>query len=154
MTNEPIISELGVLLERFQELIRQSRRLPWTGRVLIDETELTTLISQIQHILPEEIKQARWIIQERDRILREAGQQADNWMTQARGQVDKLSEESEVLQEARRKAEQIIEQSRATAREIHHGARAYADDILMRLITELRQVTENLEANRAELRQD
>ncbi|WP_053958651.1 hypothetical protein [Sulfobacillus thermosulfidooxidans] len=154
MTNEPMMSELSVLLERFQELVHQSKRLPWTGRVLIDEAELTTLLTQIQHILPEEIKQARWVIQERDRILREAGEQAQSLIAQARGQVDKLSDESEVLQEARRKAEQMIEQARNTAREIHLSARAYADEILARLITELHQVTENLEANRAELRQE
>ncbi|HBQ95797.1 MAG: ATPase [Firmicutes bacterium] len=154
MTNEPMISELGVLLDRFHDLIRQSRHLPWTGRVLIDEAQLTTLITQIQHILPEEIKQARWIIQERDRILREAGEQADILVIQAQGQVEKLSNESEVLQEARRKADQIVEQARITAREIHKGARAYADEILARLVAELHQVSENLESNRVELRKE
>jgi cell division septum initiation protein DivIVA len=154
MTNEPMTSELGALLDRFRDLIRQSRHLPWTGRVLMDEAELTTLITQIQHVLPEEIKQARWIIQERDRILREAGEQADILITHAQGQVEKLSNESQVLQEARRKADQIIDQARNTAHEIHIGARSYADEILARLVAELHQTAENLEANRAELRKE
>ncbi len=154
MTNEPMISELGALLDRFRELVRQSRHLPWTGRVLIDEAQLTTLITQIQHVLPEEIKQARWIIHERDRILREAGEQADILITHAQGQVEKLSNESEVLQEATKKADQIVEQARNTAREIHRSARSYADEILARLVTELQQTTQHLEANRGELRKD
>ncbi len=154
MTNEPIVSELTVLLDRFQNLVRQSRKLPWTGRVLIEEAELSTLLVQIQHVLPEEMKQAHWVMQERERILREANDEALRVVQQARGQADKLSEESEILQEARRKAEAIIEQARGTAREIHRSAREYADEILAGLVSELNHLSQSLETNREELRKE
>ncbi len=154
MTNEPIVSELTVLLDRMQTLIHQSRKLPWTSRVLIDEAELSTLVAQIQHVLPEEMKQARWVVQERDRLLQNASDEAHGLVQEAREQAAKMAEESEVLQEARRKADQIVEQARTTAREIHRSARVYADEILAGLVTELNHLSQSLETNRAELREE
>ncbi|AUW94516.1 MAG: ATPase [Sulfobacillus thermosulfidooxidans] len=154
MTSEPIVSELTVLLDRFQQLIQQSRKLPWTHRVLLDEAELTTLVAQIQHVLPEEVKQARWVVQERDRLLEDAHKEAQQIVETAREQAAKLAEESEILQEARRKADQIVDQARTTAREIHRAARVYADEILAGLVTELNHLSQSLEANRAELREE
>ncbi|MHB1954549.1 MAG: ATPase [Sulfobacillus sp.] len=154
MTNQPLASELALLLERIDELIHHAHRLPWTGRILVDANELTTLLGQVQHVLPEEVRQAQWIVAERDRILKDAMDQAQALKEDAQKEVLRQAENSEIVHKARERAQQLTEQARLSALEIHQGSRAYADEILARLETELLQVVNDVKANRAELRQE
>lgn len=154
MTNQPLSSDLAVLLDHVDRLIIDAPRLLWTGRILVDSNELATLLSQIRHALPEEVRQAQWVIAERDRVLQDAADQAETMKLEAEASVMRQAESSEVVQRARERALELTEQSRQAAREIHQGARTYADDILARLESEVHQVLEDLKANRAELRND
>lgn len=154
MTNQPLASELAMLLDRIDDLINHAHRLPWTGRILIDANELATLVSQVQHVLPEEVRQAQWIVAERDRILKEAMDQAQSIKADAEKEIARQAEGSEIVAKARERAQELTEQARQTAREIHQGARAYADEILARLETELTQVMNDIKNNRMELRQE
>lgn len=154
MTNQPLSSDLAVLLDHVDRLIIDAPRLLWTGRILVDSNELATLLSQIRHALPEEVRQAQWVIAERDRVFQDAADQAEAMKVEAEASVMRQAESSEVVQRARERALELTEQSRQAAREIHQGARTYADDILARLESEVHQVLEDLKANRAELRND
>ncbi|MCL5116170.1 MAG: ATPase, partial [Firmicutes bacterium] len=73
MEHETIISEVGHLLDKLEALVQSGRRLPWGRQVLVDEDAIRTTIEHLRHTLPEEVRQAQWIIQERDRIIEEAG---------------------------------------------------------------------------------
>ncbi|MCL5971061.1 MAG: ATPase [Firmicutes bacterium] len=154
MTNQPLASELAMLLERIDDLIGHAHRLPWTGRILIDANELATLVAQVQHVLPEEVRQAQWIVAERDRILKEAMDQAQSLKQEAQKEISRQADGSEVVARARERAQELTDQARQAAREIHQGARAYADEILARLETELAQVMNDVKNNRMELRQE
>ncbi|MCL4351148.1 MAG: ATPase [Firmicutes bacterium] len=154
MTNQPLASELAMLLERIDDLIGHAHRLPWTGRILIDANELATLVAQVQHVLPEEVRQAQWIVAERDRILKEAMDQAQSLKQEAQKEISRQADGSEVVARARERAQELTDQARQAAREIHQGARAYADEILARLETELAQVKNDVKNNRMELRQE
>ncbi len=154
MTNQPLSSDLAVLLDHVDNLIIEAPRLLWTGRILVDSNELATLLSQIRHALPEEVRQAQWVIAERDRVLQEAADQAEAMKLEAEASVLRQAESSEVVQRARDRALELTEQARQAAREIHQGARTYADDVLARLESEVHQVLEDLKANRAELRNE
>ncbi len=154
MTNQPLASDLAVLLDHVDQLIVEAPRLLWTGKILVDSNELATLLSQIRHALPEEVRQAQWVIAERDRVLQDAQDQAQAMKVEAEESVMRQAESSEIVHKARERALELAEQARQTAREIHQGARTYADEILARLESELQQVLEDLKANRAELRNE
>jgi cell division septum initiation protein DivIVA len=80
--------------------------------------------------IPEEIKQARWIVKERQEMLAEAKREAERVVKEARERQDRLVSEQEVTKQAERQAEDIIEDARAREREIRLGAEDYADEIL------------------------
>jgi cell division septum initiation protein DivIVA len=78
----------------------------------------------------EEIKQARWIVKERQEMLAEAKREAERILAEARERQDQLVSEEEVTKQSERAAEDIIEDARAREREIRLGAEDYADEIL------------------------
>ncbi|MCX6389831.1 MAG: ATPase [Solirubrobacterales bacterium] len=88
------------------------------------------LLDQMRATIPEEIKQARWIVKERQEMLAEAKREAERIITDARERQDQLIAQEEVTREAERAAEDIVEDAHAREREIRLGAEDYADEVL------------------------
>jgi cell division septum initiation protein DivIVA len=87
--------------------------------------------------IPEEIKQARWIVKERQEMLAEAKREAERIVKEGRERQERLIADEEIVKAAERAAEDIIEDARAHEREIRLGAEDYADEILDTLETNL-----------------
>src|SRR5665811_1063211 len=111
-----------VLIDRLDDLVHGASTFPMTDKVMIDRDEIYDLLDQMRATIPEEIKQARWIVKERQEMLEEA---------------KRLASEQEVVKRAQRQAEDIIREAEAREREIRLGAEDYADEILKTLETNL-----------------
>ena len=70
--------EIFTLLESLEEIIENSRSVPFSGKGIVDKDELFDLIKEIRIKLPDELKQAKWVKEERQRILVEAWWTWDN----------------------------------------------------------------------------
>ena len=101
-----------VLIDKLDDLVHNAKLVPMTGQVRVDKDEIYDILDQMRATIPEEIKQARWIVKE------------------ARERQNVLVGEQEVTKQAERAAEDIIEDARAREREIRLGAEDYADEIL------------------------
>src|SRR5438093_597270 len=64
------------LIDHLEYLVHRAQRVPFTHNVMIDEDEILDLLDQIHVNLPEEIKQARTILAEQERLLSEAQQES------------------------------------------------------------------------------
>ena len=85
---------------------------------------------RMRSTIPEEIKQARWIVKERQEMLAEAKQEAERIFTEAQERADRLASETEVVHLAERNAQQTMEDARERERETRLGAEDYADEVL------------------------
>lgn len=139
------------LLDELEEIIESSPNVPLSGKALMDREELLEILKEIRIVLPDEIKQAQWIKQERNAILEEAQNEADSLMGQAKEHVQSLIENDTIVKESSKKAEGILQKAEETAREISRGSLTYADGILEKLQSDLSSVMEALEDNRREL---
>ena len=101
-----------VLIDKLDDLVHNAKAVPLTDTVRVDKEEIYDILDQMRATIPEEIKQARWIVKE------------------ARERQAQLVSEQEVTKQAERAAEDIIEDARAREREIRLGAEDYADEIL------------------------
>jgi F0F1-type ATP synthase membrane subunit b/b' len=97
---------------------------------MIDREEIYDILDQMRSTIPEEIKQARWIVKERQEMLAEAKQEADRVMSEAQERAERLASDTEVVRLAERTAQQIQEEAREREREIRLGAEDYADEVL------------------------
>jgi len=119
-----------VLIDKLDDLVHNARQLPIGGQVRVDKEEIYDILDQMRATIPEEIKQARWIVKERQEMLAEAKKEAERIIKDARERQEQLVGEEEVTKQAERAAEDIVEDARAREREIRLGAEDYADEIL------------------------
>src|SRR5829696_8381138 len=61
-----------VLIDKLDDLLHNARPVPLTDQVRVDREEIYDLLDQMRATIPEEIKQARWIVKERQEMLEEA----------------------------------------------------------------------------------
>ncbi|MHB0866634.1 MAG: ATP synthase subunit B family protein [Thermoleophilia bacterium] len=126
-----------VLIDKLDEIVNNARPMPMTDKVMIDREEIYDILDQMRTTIPEEIKQARWIVKERQEMLAEAKTESDRIVKEAQEQANRLVSEEEVVKMAERNAAQIMEDARAREREIRLGAEDYADEVLETLETNL-----------------
>ena len=129
-----------VLIDKLDDLVHNARQLPIGGQVRVDKEEIYDILDQMRATIPEEIKQARWIVKERQEMLAEAKREAEKIVKEARERQERLVGEEEVTKQAERAAEDIVEDARAREREIRLGAEDYADEILSTLEVNLSKI--------------
>jgi cell division septum initiation protein DivIVA len=128
-----------VLIEKLDDVIHEARSVMMSGDVRVNKEEMYDLLDQMRATIPEEIKQARWIVKERQEMLAEAKREAERIVSEAKDQQAGLVSQEEVVKQAERLAEDIVEEARAREREIRLGAEDYADEILSTLEVNLQK---------------
>ncbi len=130
-----------VLIDKLDDLVHNAKPVPLTDQVRVDREEIYDLLDQMRATIPEEIKQARWIVKERQEMLAEAKRESERIIKEARDQQTRLVSQEEITKQAERAAEEIVEDANARAREIRLGAEDYADEILNTLEVNLQKFT-------------
>jgi len=125
------------LIDRLEELLDRSARIPYTSRVIIDEGEYLRLVDQMRISVPQEIKNARQIEAEREARLGAAQEQVEAMIQAAGEKADTLTAEHAVRLKAQAQAEEIIASAIEEASAIRSDADAYALEVLQRIATQL-----------------
>src|ERR1051325_7309839 len=73
-----------VLIDKLDDLVHNAKAVPLTDQVRIDREEIYDILDQMRATIPEEIKQARWIVKERQEMLAEAKRECDRILGEAR----------------------------------------------------------------------
>ncbi|MDO9545942.1 MAG: hypothetical protein Q7J07_04220 [Pelolinea sp.] len=123
-----------------EELFNESNSLPLTKKVLIDEEKLLDLIDQMRLAIPEEIKNAQSIINQKDRITAQSKEEANRTLLLAKEQSEILVSKDAVVQEAKIIAEEIIKKAKDETELIKKEADQYAIDSLDHLEIELSKI--------------
>ena len=129
-----ITIELDNLIDELEDVLVEGRRVPFSGRLLIDEERILDVIDRMRVAVPEELKQARRIIGEQDRLLNEA---------QVR--VQQALEEQGLLAAVEEERARLIEQAEREAANIRAGADDYARQVLEELQDRLAKLASNVE---------
>jgi cell division septum initiation protein DivIVA len=141
-----------VLIDKLDDLVHNAKQVPLTDQVRVDREEIFDILDQMRATIPEEIKQARWIVKERQEMLAEAKREAERIIKEGKEQQLELVSETEIVKLSEREADDIIDEARAREREIRLGAEDYADEILntlevnlMKFIAAVRRGRERLQ---------
>ncbi len=128
------------LIDRLEELFNESKSIPLTRNVMVDEDRMLDIIDQMRIAIPEEVKKAQQLLGQRDRVLAQAQEEANRTLDLARQKADQLASKEMVVQESQRRGEQILAQARADA----ETTRSDADDYVMRSLTQLQAELERI----------
>lgn len=144
--------EIFTLLEELEDILERSRAVPFSGKTVVDKDEILEIIKELRLKLPEELKQAKWIKEERQRILVEAQKEADDIVKEAENRIISMINENEITKKAYEKKAEIIETANEMSREISKGTKDYADNILQGLEVALEDALKIIQNNRKELK--
>ena len=125
------------LVDRLEELINEGWRIPMTTNVVINEEEFLDIIDQMRISIPEEVKQAKRIQQEKDRLLSQAKDEHDRIIAVAREENQAILSDHEVLKIAEAQRQAILDEGRREVRTMRQEADAYVIDTLTRLEAQL-----------------
>src|SRR4051812_18754932 len=106
------------LIDRLDALLAESRALPLSGQVRLGREEIFALLDEMRAVLPQEVKQARWIVKERQEMLGEVRRECERLVGEAREQARAARSEAEVTLLAERQAAKLLRQARRQADEI------------------------------------
>jgi hypothetical protein len=140
------------LLDRLESLVSGGARVPLTSRSIVDEQEFIDLLDQIRSSIPEEVRQAKRVSQEREKVILQAQAEADKIINTAREQATALLEENELVRQARDQANAYVQDALQRAEDVRRGADEYAlaalDELeqhLTRLLATIRKGKATLE---------
>ncbi len=144
--------EIFTLLETLEDMLEKSRNVPFSGKCVVDKEEILDIIKEIRLKLPEELKQAKWVKEERQRILVEAQNEADEIIKEAENRIISMIDEHEITRKAYEKKFEIIETANEMSREISKGTKDYADSVLSGIEVALQDALKVIQDNRKELK--
>jgi hypothetical protein len=121
------------LVERLESLIANGKKLPLTSSVVIDQTHALSLIDELRAAVPEEVRAAKRINSEGERIIEKAQEEADRIVGRAQEQAAFLIGDRGLLQRAEDESRRIIARAEEDASEVRAGADEYAETVLVGL---------------------
>jgi vacuolar-type H+-ATPase subunit H len=134
-----IAIEILQLVDQLEAVLNRGWRVPFTSSLVVDEEECLRLIDQMRMSIPDEIRQAQRIIQQRDYILNQAEEQARQILGEVHGRGTGGVSGQDVIVAAQQRAASIIAQARQRSEEMRQEADDYALQVL-------RDLTRHLEA--------
>ena len=121
------------LVDRLEELFNNSRAIPLTHNVIVDEDKFLDIIDQMRISVPEEVKKAQEVFTKKDRFMAQAQEEANRTLQLARDKATDLVDKEVLVSDAKRRADQIIDQAREEAENVKAGADQYAQESLLNL---------------------
>lgn len=125
------------LIDRLEEILNESRPLPFTHNVIVDEDKILDLIDQMRIAIPDEVKKSQQVIAQRDRILAQAQEEVNRRLELGREKSEQLVERDAIVQSAKARAEEIISQAHNEILTIRQDADSYVLETLTNLEMEI-----------------
>lgn len=142
------------LVDRLEELFNESKSLPLTHKVIVDEERMLDLIDQMRLAIPEEIKSSQLIINQKERIIAQSNEEARRTIELAKEQAAKLVARDEIVQKAQLSGENIIQRAKEETILIKKEADEYAVSSLEHLESEIGKILMQVRNGIQTLRED
>ncbi|HEY3810000.1 MAG TPA: hypothetical protein VGL49_01105 [Acidimicrobiales bacterium] len=140
------------LIRRVIEIIEGTRALPLSSSVKLDnKEEVLELLDEANHRLPEETKQARWLLKEREEFLAKMQREGEDILATARLQVERMVQRTEIVREAQATSRRLVEEGRDEARRLRLEAEDYCDQKLAAFEVVLDRTIKTVAAGREKL---
>jgi len=143
---------IGELLDQLEQLVADARPVPLSASVMVNRKEVEEILAEIREALPEELRQARWVLKERDEVLGAARREAAQIHEDALEEQHRLVSDTEVVRVSQREAERIVEDAREHARVLKLDSEDYVDSKLANFEIVLNKTLTTVEKGRERLR--
>jgi F0F1-type ATP synthase membrane subunit b/b' len=134
--------DLAGRLQQLEEMVRDAKSMPLSSSALLNRDEVLDMLREMQESLPEEVKQARWIVKDREELLGKARQEAERIVEQAREDQLRMARKEEIVHRAEEEADRIVAEAEQQAVDARAEAERYVDAKLAQFEIALRRILE------------
>jgi uncharacterized protein (DUF1778 family) len=145
------ITDSEVLLRRAHDTIATARTIPLSSSPMINRDEILQLLDEANTRLPEELRQARWLLKERTEFLAKTRREADDILDAARAQAERMVQRTEVVRAAEQRARQVLESADTESRRMKRETEDFCDRHLARFEIVLDKVSKTVAQGRERL---
>jgi F0F1-type ATP synthase membrane subunit b/b' len=150
-TTNGYVGDAEQLLRRARDVIATAPTMPLSSSPRIDRDEIIELLEEALHRMPEELRQARWMIRERQSFVDKTRREADELLEAARVQAERMVQRTEVVRAAEARARQLNEAAETDARRLRHETEDFLDQRLASFEILLDKLNKTVHAGRARL---
>ena len=130
-------------LDKLEDFIANSKRIPLSSSVAVNEAEFYDLLDDVRATLPNELKQARLVSKERDRIMGDATRKEEELLAKAEKRADSMVQQTEIIKQAELERDHLIDEANEESRRIIYDAEDIADRIFGELEASLIEVKDS-----------
>jgi len=139
------------LLRQALDSVNGARAMPLSASVIVARDELLDMLQGALDRLPEELRQARWLLRERDEFIAQRKREAENLLEDVRAQAERMVQRTEIVRQANQVAQRILDDAREEARRLRHEAEDYCDQKLASFEIVLERTLKTVQAGREKL---
>ena len=138
--------DLAGRLAQLEQIVRDAKSMPLSSSVLISRDEVLEMLHEMQESLPEEIKQARWVVRDREELLTKARAEGDRIIEQAQEDQRRMAMKDAVAKRAEEEAARLLQEADDTTVDMRREAEDYVDGKLAQFEIALRKILEDAQA--------
>ena len=139
------------LVRQALDLIVNAKQMPLSASVLISKEEVADLLQNALQRMPDELRQARWLLKEREDFIAEKSREADVLLEEVRVQAERMVQRTEIVRQANHVAQRILDDANEEARRLRHEVEDYADQKLASFEIVLDRTMKTVRAGREKL---
>ncbi|MBW3663501.1 MAG: hypothetical protein KY469_10415 [Actinobacteria bacterium] len=152
ITPAAIPPDVEAKLHVLERLVADAKTVPLSASIMLNRAEIDGVLAELRATIPEELRQARWVMKERDELIEKALRDAERLVGDAQDERARLIAKTEVVHAANREADRIVEEAREQARQIRLEAEDYVDAKLANFEVVLTKTLSAVERGREKLR--
>lgn len=139
------------LMRRVLDVVNSAKAMPLSASVLISREEVVSLVNGALERLPDELRQARWLLREREEFLAERAREAESLMEEVRVQAERMVSKTEIVRQANQVAQRILDDANEDSRRMRHEAEDYCDQKLAGMEIVLERIMRTVHSGREKL---
>ena len=134
------------------ELIESSKSMPLSASVLVNKTEILEHLDELRGMLPDELREAQWVISDRDDVIEQGRKEAERIIAEATAESARLVSRTEIMQTATGEAERLLDEAKETSKKMRLEVEDYVDQKLANFEVVLQKTFAAVERGRDKLR--
>jgi cell division septum initiation protein DivIVA len=139
------------LIRSALETVSTAKAMPLSASVLVSRDELCEVLQRALDSFPNELRQARWLLKEREEFIAEKEREADVLLEEVKVQAERMVQRTEIVRQANAVAQRILDDANEEARTLRHQAEDFVDQKLAGMEIVLDRLTRTVQAGRARL---
>ena len=145
--------QVEAILREARDIIENARAMPLSASSMVNKEELLEMIDEAMRRLPDDLRNARWLLREREEFLAKVTREGDEILELARSRAERLVQRTEVVRTAEQKARQLVETAREDSRRMRLETEDYCDQKLKNFESTLGQAKDVITAGRRKLQE-